>query len=162
MRVLRTSVYTQMHMMPMTTIVRDSDLTGGIDAMVKAELDLGHKTGLFVVHDIFDIEPPPQRVGSTDEPVTIEHAAVVMLRRFKETETAEMHMSTTYHWGVQSLRQLSANGVLSTSLPCPLTSEQIWAVMQQLSKHIAYKGQLIVIHDKDANTVKMKDGNLFK
>jgi hypothetical protein len=66
-----------------------------------------------------------------------------------------------YDAEILELRIIKAGGVLSTSLPSPLTRAAIEPVLLALAELPAYEGQKIICHDHRFNPVIMRDGRIL-
>lgn len=163
MRVLRTSMYPMMHMPPMTTVMRECDaVDGGFLTVEALAVDMSRDSGVLVLHKVYDIPLPPRTVGYTGDALDIEEATLEVIKLFKYEQPREMHMSTTYHWCLANLRMLTPLGTMTTTLPSPCTTPELWTVLSLVKVHPAYRGQIIAIHDNQGIPVKMKDGEILK
>ena len=73
------------------------------------------------------------------------------------------HQKTLYDYDVEILEMqiIQERGVLTTSLPSPLTRAAIEPVLLAIAEHPAYEGQKIICHDHRFDPVIMRDGRIL-
>lgn len=68
-------------------------------------------------------------------------------------------MALLYHYNAGYMQRTSEYGVLTQTIPSPLSAEEIIDVLEQLAAHPAYRHQLMVAIAEDERIVTMRDGD---
>lgn len=73
------------------------------------------------------------------------------------------HQKCLYDYDVEilELRIVSPDGLLTTSVPSPLTRSAIEPVLLAIAEHPAYENQKICCHDHRFNPVVMQSGRIL-
>lgn len=144
MRVLRVTMWTP-DLEPISMVTRESDLNVPLDEAAEQQKIL---PGGFIVIDIFEMDGEPDIVEATLEAT----------RRQQEVLQREADQALLYHWDASKFGQLAAGGVLTGTLPCPLSGDEIETVLVQLASHPEYRAQTIIAISEKMEVVTMKDG----
>lgn len=144
MRVLRATMWTP-ELEPISMVMREVDLGVPLDEAAEEQRIL---PGGFVCMDIFEV----------DDDADIMEATMEATRRQQEVIQREHDQALLYYWDASKFGQLAAGGVLTGTLPCPLSAAEIEIVLIQLAAHPEYRGQTIIAIAEDHTVVMMKDG----
>lgn len=143
MKVLRCSCYPP-NLEPLTTVMRDVDLTVGIRTAAERSKILA---GAFVATEIFAMDE-----GG------IEEATEEALVRLERKADRERNAAILYHWSGLQLPRLEHDGVLTGTLPAPLNSHEVVSALTQLAEHPNYQSQTVMIISEDMELVLMRNG----
>ena len=97
-------------------------------------------------------------IFEVDDDADIVEATLEATRRQQEVLQREADQALLYYWDAAKFGQLAAGGVLTGTLPCPLSADEIETVLVQLAAHPEYRGQTIIAIAEDQTVVMMKDG----
>lgn len=140
MKILRTSRFLDPVRPPLTTVLRECDLTVPIDEARAAQ---DHLPGAFIVTHVFDLAGEPSIAEAT-------RAATCYIR-----PQVEQDMAILYHYDATSLVRCTAGGVLTATRPAPLSAEDITEVFRQLRLHPSYKQQHVIAISRDFQIVTL-------
>lgn len=143
MRAARISMFGP-DLMPVTMVLVDAELEDPWDDAIARQRILA---GGYVVVDEFETEH--ELMGATMEAI----------KRGQEAAERERNAALLYHYDANLLSQISEAGVLTMTIPSPLTVEQIIDVFEQLAHHPLYRHQLCVGISEDERIVTMRDGD---
>lgn len=143
-RAARISMYGPDLEHPVTMVIHEDELAVPFEDAVREQKPL---PGGFVVVDAF--ETKRDIVGATMEAVN----------RHAERQEREGHMALLYHYNAGYMQRTSEYGVLTQTIPSPLSAEEIIDVLEQLAAHPAYRHQLMVAIAEDERIVTMRDGD---
>ncbi len=148
MKAVRVSMYGP-ELEVVTAVMVEDQLRVTIDEAVAEQRIL---PGGYVVCDVFE-------TGDDGEPETrVMRATLEAVNRHAEHAEYEKNAAMLYHWNAMTLAGVSEGGVLTGSIPCPLTAETIIDVLEQLAHHPAYRHQLVMAISEDEQFVTMRDG----
>ncbi len=134
---------------PVTAVMLEDQIRVSIEELVGEQRIL---PGGYVVCDVFE-------TGDDGEGETrVMRATLEAVHRQEVSLDYEKNAAMLYHWNAMTLERVSEGGVLTGTLPCPLRVETIIDVLEQLAKHPAYRGQLVMAISEDQQFVTMRDG----
>jgi hypothetical protein len=144
-QVLRSSLYIQIGVPPMHTVVRDEDVTVPLPEMQKQMEAFSQG---YVHSEIFEMP------DGTD----IIAAGVEGQRRYEADKLREHNMALLFLWDTERLDVTSDTGTIAATKPTPLSVEDIKTVLAQIPKHPLYTHQTVVAIAADGNIVTLRDG----
>jgi hypothetical protein len=127
-------------------VTREPDLAVPFEEVVEGQRTL---PGGFVVVDVFEV---------AEEDADIVEATLEATRRLQERYQREHDQALLYYWDANQFPRSAAGGVLTGTLPCPLTADEVETVLVQLASHPEYRAQTIIAIAEDYTVVTMKDG----
>lgn len=152
MRVLRSTMYPPDKSIgnQMTVTMRESDLRSDIsieDIVSGKESAPDH----FSINEIFEAPDGTDYIKLS-----------LMAQDLQENgEEEEWHMALLYYWTCMQLDTvLRAGGVLSGSLPAPISAKRIEYVDRCIFNSLHYKGQTLITFSNDGFVVTAKTGNV--
>jgi len=146
MKVLRTTIFPRpvKGAAPMTTIVRDIDMTEPLENVRDGAEALDRSA--LVISDLFDLPDGTEILQATLEAE----------RRIRKD--AEKHMATLFHWDAMACEATVRGSIISPTIPAPLGEEDVGCTLEALAKHPGYKGQSVVVICEDWTILVMRDG----
>lgn len=129
---------------PISVVVHEDELSMPMEEAISAMRPV---PGGYVAVDEF--ESDHELVGATLEAT----------QRGMDAREEESQAALLYHWNAGVLLRVAEGGVLTATLPAPLTVERIIDVFQQLAVHPNYRGQLVMGISQDERFVTMRNGD---
>lgn len=148
MRVLRSTMYGP-ELSPLTTVVRDSDVTDTLESVRFGAPDSVPE--LFVATEIFEMDE-----------ASIESATTTALERMAPLHDDERNMAILFYWATAHLRLTKrGSGMLIMPARAPLSDTQVRATFEQILKHPIYQGQSVQSTAQDGTVVRIEDGEIL-
>lgn len=150
MKALRTTVYTSISGVFVSSVLREEDVQVSLHQCMKLSLALAKSQGSFVVFDIFDVPEGTPEV----------EVSLLGVKRQSNASEEETNMAILYFWDAQALRLTKESGLVASTQDAPLTSDQIQFVFDQLKEHRAYRKQTVRTTDNTGKVVVLKEGKV--
>jgi hypothetical protein len=129
---------------PITMVLHEDELAVPFTDAVR---DAKPLPGGFIAVEVFETER--DAVGATLEAVN----------RHAQRSEREHHMALMYHYNAGVMERITEGGVLTQTIPSPLSTAELIDVLEQLAAHPRYRHQLMVAISEDEQIVTMRDGD---
>jgi hypothetical protein len=148
MRAVRVSMYGP-DLEAITVVMVEDQIRVSIDELVATQRIL---PGGYVVCDVFETGDD----GS--EETRVMRATLEGANRHAERLEYEKNSAMLYHYNAMTCERVSEGGVLTQTIPSPLSAETIIDVLEQVAHHPVYRHQLMVAISEDEQIITMRDG----
>lgn len=149
-RLVRTTFWPPPGNPPVTMAVLEDDLKVSAEELVESWLVESEGRPGFVTYEFVE-------TTETDIVVAVEEA----IRGAEEKREDEQNMALAYYWYLGALAGASPTGTVLSTLPAPLTRDQLAWVFRSIAHCKAYESQSIVVPLRDGTTIKMVNGEVM-
>lgn len=133
---------------PVTIIAREDALKVSIEAMAETQ----RIAGVFTIIDFFEVEDDGDAEG----------AAAIGAKRAAERFKVERNMAMLFYFDAETLARVNPGGVLTATLPAPLSKDDIVATLLQLAAHPNYhRSQSVLAISEDHEIVMLRGGEII-
>lgn len=149
MRAVRVSMYGP-DLEPVSVTMVEDQIIVSIEELVAEQRIL---PGGYVVCDVFETG------DDGDGEARVMRATLESVNRQAARAEDEKNAAMLYHYNAMTCARVTEGGVLTQTIPSPLSAETIIDVLEQVSHHPLYRHQLMVAISEDEQIITMRDGD---